>query len=183
MMHLRRTFYKTSSLGATASIRGLFWSSSSAPATPILIEKEEEMKIMQYRGRIDDFNQNAKKFELYLRGKEAPESTIDQGPLIEGKCTVEGTLLYKERAVAKKGIPAKNFRKPFPLPFAGGRYDLLCMSTVGLGTYMGKPDDEDDPNNDGVYKAYWSNVRLGPFKATSKSICFAGIDKNYSEHF
>lgn len=38
-------------------------------------------------------------------------------------------------------IPTKNFRRPFPLPPNGGTLDL---STVGLGTYVGKPDDADD---------------------------------------
>ena len=48
--------------------RGFFWSRKAAvnPAAP-LIEKEEEMKIMQYRGRIDEFNKNAAAFESYLR--------------------------------------------------------------------------------------------------------------------
>ena len=46
--------------------------------------------------------------------------------------------------MARKGIPAKNFRKPFPLPFSDGSQDAFNLSTVGLGTYMGKPDDQDD---------------------------------------
>ena len=39
-----------------------------------------------------------------------------------------------------KGIPAKNFRKPFELP----NNTTLNLSTVGLGTYLGTPDDQDD---------------------------------------
>ena len=37
-------------------------------------------------------------------------------------------------------MPAKNFRRTYPLPLAQ-HFDL---STVGLGTFIGKPDDEDD---------------------------------------
>ena len=99
---------------------------------------------MQYRGKIEDFNRNAKRFELYLQGKEAPEVSIDQRSFIEGKCTPEGTLRYRERAIANQGILAKNIRKTLPLPFGEGKEDGFLMSTVGLGTYMGKPDDEDD---------------------------------------
>lgn len=64
--------------------------------------------------------------------------------LIEGKCTSEGSLRFKERAVAK-GIPAKNFRKPFDLPTGiDGASTSLNLSTVGMGTYLGSPDDQDD---------------------------------------
>ena len=130
----------------TTSLQGskqFFWG-SKATQSHILIDKDEEMKIMQYQGRIEDFSQNAKRFEMYLQGKEASEMTIESKSLIEGRCTPEGTLRYKERAVGRKGIPAKNFRKPFPLPFGDGRQDAFNLSTVGLGTYMGKPDDQDD---------------------------------------
>ncbi len=61
--------------------------------------------------------------------------------MIEGKCTAEGSLRFKERAIAK-GIPAKNFRKPFELP--NETSPDLFLSTVGMGTYLGTPDDEDD---------------------------------------
>jgi len=45
----------------------------------------------------------------------------------------------------EKGIPGKNFRKPFDLPAVRDPTDaVLNLSTVGLGTYLGKPDDEDD---------------------------------------
>ena len=43
--------------------RGFFWGSKSSSANAgkqFLIDKEEEMKVMQYRGQIDDFNRNAK---------------------------------------------------------------------------------------------------------------------------
>ena len=100
---------------------------------------------MQYRGRIEDFNNNAHVFEKYLRGEEENHSTDRiEGALIEGRCTGAGSLRFKERAIAK-GIPSKNFRRPFDLPAPRDPLDAhLNLSTVGLGTYLGKPDDEDD---------------------------------------
>ena len=116
------------------------WNKSAALIDPPeLISREEEMKVLQYRGRIDNFNQNARQFELYLRDEE-PTSEPQIEAKIAGHATPEGTLRFKERALAK-GIPAKNFRKPYPLP---GLEDPLELSTVGVGSYLGKPDDEDD---------------------------------------
>lgn len=64
--------------------------------------------------------------------------------MIEGKCTSEGTARFKERAVSKLGIAAKNFRRTFPLSTVEGQKTHLDLSTVGYGTFIGKPDDEDD---------------------------------------
>ena len=125
--------------------RSFFWGRSKAinEAQP-LIEKEEEMKIMQYRGRLDDFNKKSAAFESYLRGEDEPSVIVENASLIQGRCTGEGSLRFKERAMAQ-GIPGKNFRKPFDLPVLKDPSDaVLNLSTVGLGTYLGKPDDEDD---------------------------------------
>ena len=54
-----------------------------------------------------------------------------------------GSLRFKERAV-EKGIPALNFRKPFDLPTVDHSNRELYLSTVGMGTYLGSPDDQDD---------------------------------------
>ena len=53
--------------------RGFFWGSKKTinVAAP-LIDKDEEMKIMQYRGKIEDFNTRATEFEMYLRDEEVP---------------------------------------------------------------------------------------------------------------
>jgi hypothetical protein len=40
--------------------------------------------------------------------------------MIEGKCTAEGTARFKERAVSKLGIAAKNFRRTLPLSTVEG---------------------------------------------------------------
>ena len=49
--------------------RGFFWGKKAAANTAApLIDKDEEVKIMQYRGKIEDFNNNAHLFESYLNG-------------------------------------------------------------------------------------------------------------------
>jgi len=75
------------------------------------------MKVLQYRGKIEDFNQNVNAFESYMSGEEAPSGEVRvEGHLMEGKATPEGTARYKARSVDTLNIPARNFRKPFPLP-------------------------------------------------------------------
>lgn len=60
---------------------------------------------------------------------------LQQKNFIAGKCDPEATALFKENSV-KNGVPAKNFRKPFPLP-TGKTEITFDLSTVGLGTYLG----------------------------------------------
>lgn len=72
---------------------------------------------------------------------------MEERPKIEGFCTGEGTKRYKERAVEMLGIPEGNFKKPYDLPLRKNQPitdSVLNLSSVGLGTYIGKPDDEDD---------------------------------------
>jgi hypothetical protein len=100
----------------------------------VLFSADEELKMMQYRGRVDSFADNAINFERYMRDIQ-PLDPLPLKTLIPGKCTLEATALFKENAV-KTGIPAKNFRKPFPLPI-GKTETTFDLSTVGLGTYLG----------------------------------------------
>mmetsp|Transcript_28248 Transcript_28248/g.21115 ORF Transcript_28248/g.21115 Transcript_28248/m.21115 type:complete len:83 (-) Transcript_28248:963-1211(-) len=53
-----------------------------------------------------------------------------------GHCTVEGTQRFKERAMTNHQIPKLHFRKPMHIP--------LELSSVGLGTYLGAPEDSVD---------------------------------------
>lgn len=155
--------------------RGFFWGrkSTGLPVTP-LMDKDEELKIVQYRGRIDDFNRRAQVFEAYLRGEdEGSVKLVDpaNAPLIEGRATGAGTLRYKERAAAERGVPTKNFRKPYDLPYKSGDAAdaVLNLSTVGLGTYLGKPDDEDDFD---MYVAAKSLIKSG-------TLNFVDVASNY----
>ena len=133
--------------------RNFFWGSNKQAKN--LFSSDEELKMMQYRGRVDGFADNAINFERYLRDMP-PLDTLVQKNFIPGKCTQEATALFKEHAV-KTGVPAKNFRKPFPLPI--GKSEITFdLSTVGLGTYLGQPDDQDDFD---IYVAMTSLVRSG----------------------
>lgn len=78
--------------------------------------------------------QNVSKYEEYLDGVPLNEDS----QLLEGKCTPEGTRRFVERAL-KNDIPSRNFRKPI----LEGQ-EFLNLSTVGLGTYLGLPDDATD---------------------------------------
>jgi len=59
---------------------------------------------------------------------------------IKGKCTPEGTLRYANAASEKHDIPKANFRKPI----LEDPDKILHLSTVGLGTYLGLPEDAHD---------------------------------------
>ena len=72
--------------------RGFFWGRKTAIQAAPLIEKNEELKILQYRGKIDDFNNRAHIFEKYLRGEEEADGSITiEKQLIEGRCTGVGS--------------------------------------------------------------------------------------------
>ena len=99
-----------------------------------MIDENEELKILQYRDRIDDFNNKSHIFEKYLRGEEVVvDRTVMGSQLIEGFCTVKGTHCFRGRAIAK-GIPAKNFRRSYYSPHFDPENTELWLSTVGMGT-------------------------------------------------
>jgi aryl-alcohol dehydrogenase-like predicted oxidoreductase len=58
--------------------------------------------------------------------------------MIAGFATAEGTARYRE--LFPQLSEAEFFRRPEPVPSAGE----LWLSSVGLGTYLGEPDDEAD---------------------------------------
>ena len=104
----------------------------------------QQLKIDQYRGRLEDFLFEFDKFEEYLG--DAPAELLKDlknEKLIAGKCTIDGTKRYKDRAIQTNAsktvivdrdvVPPRHFRKPFHVP--------LELSSVGLGTYIGAPDD------------------------------------------
>jgi aryl-alcohol dehydrogenase-like predicted oxidoreductase len=59
-------------------------------------------------------------------------------PMLAGCATAEGTARYRDRFPQLRA--AGHFRRPEPVPGAGG----LCWSSIGLGTYLGEPDDRAD---------------------------------------
>lgn len=90
----------------------------------------------QYRGNVDDFLNNVGVYEDYLDGNG---DVGDRSQLIAGKCTPKGTLDFLEDATKNKGIPKRNFRRPL---LADEKE--FYLSTIGLGTYLGLPDDATD---------------------------------------
>jgi hypothetical protein len=65
---------------------------------------DTQLKIDQYRGRLEDFLLEFDKYEEYL-GDAPPEvlKGLNSTDLIKGHCTVEGTQRYKERAHKTNG--------------------------------------------------------------------------------
>ena len=54
--------------------RGFFWGrKKTANVAAPLIDKNEEMMIMRYRGKIEDFNTRANVFESFLKEEQAVE--------------------------------------------------------------------------------------------------------------
>eukprot|EP00347_Sterkiella_histriomuscorum_P012288 403369164 len=120
------------------SKRGIFgFGKKAAPAQPTakLIDSEGELQIDRYRGQLEDFIQNFDKYEEYLNDTQDKYDLQKDQPL-QGMCTIEGTQRFKARAHQNNGIPLRNFRKPQHVP--------LELSTVGLGSYLGAPDDLTD---------------------------------------
>ena len=60
--------------------------------------------------------------------------TINPNTLIQGFATSDGTLTYSQSR--KDYDDEKHFRKPY--------HDELTLSSIGLGTYVGAPDENDD---------------------------------------
>ncbi|MGA8151270.1 MAG: aldo/keto reductase [Terriglobales bacterium] len=59
-------------------------------------------------------------------------------PMLPGRATAEGTAQYRAR-FPQLG-EAGHFRQPDQVPEVG----KLCLSSIGLGTYLGEPDDSAD---------------------------------------
>lgn len=60
--------------------------------------------------------------------------TIKPSNRIPGFATSEGTLFYSQSR--KEYVNEKHFRKPY--------HDELFLSSIGIGTYVGAPDENDD---------------------------------------
>ena len=67
-----------------------------------MIDMDTQLKIDQYRGRLEDFLLEFDKYEEYL--DDVPLDTfrdkLKSDELIKGHCTVEGTQRYKQNAHA-----------------------------------------------------------------------------------
>lgn len=72
---------------------------------------------------------------LSLRTAEFKDSyKINSDSKIQGWASPEGTLKFSQRR--KEFVHEKNFRKPY--------FGDLTLSSIGIGTYVGAPDENDD---------------------------------------
>ena len=91
-------------------------------------------KIDPYRNRVEDFLRNVAIYEEQLEDALVPY--YYQNLPIAGHATAAGTARFVERS--SDNIAKENFRKPFD--------SELMLSSLGIGTYMGAPDDMTDFN-------------------------------------
>ena len=96
------------------------------------------------------------KFDNFLKNVPVYEQSLDDNlypyfmnsEIIEGHATEKGTLRYMQRNDDE--VPASNFRTPFNSD--------LKLSSVGIGTYVGAPDDRTDYY---MYEAIKTSVLSG----------------------
>jgi aryl-alcohol dehydrogenase-like predicted oxidoreductase len=68
----------------------------------------------------------------------SPDGLLHCHPMLPGFATPEGTARYRERFLPLR--EAEHFRRPEHVPGVGE----LWLSSIGLGTYLGEPDDAAD---------------------------------------
>jgi aryl-alcohol dehydrogenase-like predicted oxidoreductase len=73
---------------------------------------------------------------------KTPASATATVPLLVGRATAKGTLRHAERYAKRRGA---EFHRPLDR--------MLRVSPLGLGTYLGECDDEDDARYEGVARA------------------------------
>src|SRR4029450_1196453 len=75
--------------------------------------------------------------------------------MLPGFATPEGTARYRDRF--RQFRDAGHFRHPESVPGASE----LCLTSIGLGTYLGEPDDAADANYvDAISTAVRSGINL-----------------------
>lgn len=105
---------------------------------------------------LSSIDPDRKKFDNFLKNVTVYEESLDDTihpyfmhlDRIKGFATEKGTQKYSERNSDE--IPASNFRTPYN--------SNLKLSSVGIGTYVGAPDDENDYL---MYEAIKSSVLSG----------------------
>ncbi|MFZ0648002.1 MAG: hypothetical protein WAM27_07260 [Nitrososphaeraceae archaeon] len=77
--------------------------------------------------------------------------------LLMGHATPEGTKNYVKNAVKNRGKPADHFRV----------FDNLYLSSIGMGTYLGKPNKEDDQS---MENAVYESIKSGGVNVVDTAI-------------
>jgi aryl-alcohol dehydrogenase-like predicted oxidoreductase len=82
--------------------------------------------------------------------------------LLVGHATPEGTKKFLESAVKSKGKPADHFRV----------FDKLYLSSIGMGTYLGKPDKKDDQS---MENAVYDSIKSGGVNVVDTAINYRAM--------
>jgi aryl-alcohol dehydrogenase-like predicted oxidoreductase len=82
--------------------------------------------------------------------------------LLLGHATPEGTKNFQENAVKNKGKPADHFRV----------FDKLYLSSIGMGTYLGKPDKKDDQS---MENAVYDSIKSGGVNVVDTAINYRAM--------
>jgi aryl-alcohol dehydrogenase-like predicted oxidoreductase len=87
--------------------------------------------------------------------------------LLTGFATSAGTKNYMNAAVKKKGKPAAHFRV----------FDNLYLSSIGVGTYLGNPNQEDDQLMEG---AVYNSIKSGGVNVVDTAINYRAMKSEKS---
>jgi aryl-alcohol dehydrogenase-like predicted oxidoreductase len=82
--------------------------------------------------------------------------------LLMGYATPEGTKIFSENAVKDKGKAAEHFRV----------FDKLYLSSIGMGTYLGKPDKKDDQS---MENAVYDSIKSGGVNVVDTAINYRAM--------
>jgi aryl-alcohol dehydrogenase-like predicted oxidoreductase len=82
--------------------------------------------------------------------------------LLMGHATPEGTKNYVKNAVKNRGKPADHFRV----------FDNLYLSSIGIGTYLGKPNKEDDQS---MENAVYESIKSGGVNVVDTAINYRAM--------
>lgn len=82
--------------------------------------------------------------------------------LLTGHATPEGTKNYVKNAVKNRGKPADHFRV----------FDNLYLSSIGMGTYLGKPNKEDDQS---MENAIYESIKSGGVNVVDTAINYRAM--------
>ena len=82
--------------------------------------------------------------------------------LLMGHATPEGTKNYVKNAVKNGGKPADHFRV----------FDNLYLSSIGMGTYLGKPNKEDDQS---MENAVYDSIKSGSVNVVDTAINYRAM--------
>ena len=86
--------------------------------------------------------------------------------VINGHATLEGTKKYLDYAI-QKGKPSTHFRQ----------FDGLYLSSIGMGTYLGKPNEQDDKD---MENAIYESIKSGAVNVIDTAINYRAMKSEKS---